>query len=58
MGAVGSVPDYIGRATEQTNRVLSMPLIGSVDTVHVFLTLGVVLLSVVIWSRILAHIKT
>lgn len=37
--------------------VLSRPLIGNVDTIHLFLTLGVVLISIVIWTRILAHMK-
>jgi hypothetical protein len=57
MGAVASVPNYVASAASDTNKVLAMPLLGNVDTVHLFLTLGVVLLSVLIWSRILAHIK-
>lgn len=57
MGSQASLPDYIGSAAKDTNNVLAMPLIGSVDTVHLFLTLGVVLLSTLVWSRILAHIK-
>ncbi len=39
------------------HRVLARPLVGNVDTIHLFLTLGVVLVSILIWSRVLAHIK-
>lgn len=52
-----SMPDMIGSAASGTHRVLTAPLIGNVDTVHLFLTLGVVLVSVIVWTRILAHIK-
>lgn len=37
--------------------IVTRPLIGNVDTIHLFLTLGVILVSVLIWTRILAHIK-
>jgi hypothetical protein len=57
MGAVSSVPDYIGGAVKKTDAILAAPLVGSLDSVHLFLMLGVVLLSVLIWTRILAHIK-
>ncbi len=56
MGAIAAVPNYMGRAASATNNVLAAPLVGSVDTVHLFLTIGVVLIAGLIWSRILAHI--
>lgn len=37
--------------------IMTRPLVGNIDTIHLFLTLGVVLISIVIWTRILAHIK-
>lgn len=57
MGDVSSVPDYMGQAASTTNRVLAMPIAGNVDTVHLFLAVGVVLIATLIWTRILAHIQ-
>lgn len=37
--------------------VLTRPLIGNVNSINIFLVLGVFLISSLIWSRILAHIK-
>ena len=45
------------RACGDVHNVLAHPLVGGVDTIHLFLTLGVVLVSMIIWSRVLAHIK-
>ena len=57
MGAVAALPNYMASAASDTNSVLAAPLIGKVDTVHLFLTVGVVMLAVIVWTRILAHIK-
>lgn len=46
---------YVGAAINQTNAVLSAPLIGKVDAVHLFLVTGVAIVSVLVWTRILAH---
>lgn len=53
----GNPVDYMASAASRTNAILSAPLIGSVDTVHLFLTIGVFLVGIIVWSRILAHIK-
>lgn len=52
-----SETDYAGGAIDRVNRVLARPLIGNVDTVHLFLTIGVVMVAIIVWSRVLAHIK-
>lgn len=49
--------NYMASAASDANDVLAAPLIGNVDTVHLFLTIGVVLVAILIWSRVLAHIK-
>lgn len=46
---------YISTALDRTNAVLSAPLVGSVDTVHLFLVTGVVIIGALIWGRILSH---
>lgn len=48
--------DYIGSAIARTNNVLAAPIIGSVDTVHLFLTVGIVLVSALVWARVTAHL--
>lgn len=51
------MPDqgYIATAIDRTNSVLSAPLVGNVDTVHLFLVTGVVLVGALIWGKILSH---
>lgn len=45
------------RACGGLHSIVTRPLVGNVDTIHLFLTLGVVLVSILIWTRILAHMK-
>lgn len=46
---------YVGAALDKTNAVLSAPLVGKVDTVHLFLVVGIVIVSSLAWTRIIAH---
>ena len=57
MGALSTLPTALGSVASDTHDVITAPLIGKVDTVHLFLVIGVILLSVIVWTRILAHIK-
>ncbi len=57
MISASTITNAIGSAASDTNDVLKAPLVGSVDTVHLFLTVGVVMIAVIVWTRILAHIK-
>lgn len=56
-GTLEAAPNYMAAAAGDTNRVLATPLVGNVDTVHLFLTVGVLMVAVIVWTRILAHIK-
>lgn len=47
--------DYLGAAIDKTNGVLAAPLIGHVDAVHLFLVTGIVIVSALAWSRVIAH---
>lgn len=49
--------DYIGKAASETNAILAAPIVGNVDTVHLFLVTGVLLISAIAWGRILAHMR-
>lgn len=52
---MNSGTDYVTTALDKTNAVLSAPLVGNVDSVHLFLVTGVVLIGALIWGRILSH---
>lgn len=52
-----AIPGCMCDAAKETNNVLRRPVIGGADTVHLFLATGIVLVAVIIWSRILAHIQ-
>jgi hypothetical protein len=49
--------DYIGEAASKTNSILAAPIVGNVDTVHLFLVVGIFMLAALAWGRILAHMK-
>ena len=57
MESLKSVPGCMCDAAKETNNVLRRPVIGGADTVHLFLATGIVVVAVIIWSRILAHIQ-
>lgn len=46
---------YVSAALDKTNAVLAAPLVGNVDTVHLFLVTGVVLVGALIWGHIISH---
>lgn len=47
--------DYIGAVTSRTNAVLAAPIVGNVDTVHLALVTGLVVIFALGWLRVLAH---
>lgn len=47
--------DYVGAVASRTNAVLAAPIIGDVDTVHLFLVTGILIISALAWGRVLAH---
>lgn len=57
MGNLGQVPNYIGAVTSGANTVLAMPIVGKVDTYHLLLLVGVVMVGIIVWSRVLAHMS-
>jgi hypothetical protein len=48
----------IDGVARKTNAVLAAPIVGNVDTVHLFLVTGIVIVSALAWSRIIAHFPT
>lgn len=53
---MNSGTDYVTAALGKTNSVLAAPLVGNVDSVHLFLVTGVILIATLIWGRILSHL--
>jgi len=51
----GTGTGYVAAALDKTNSVLSAPIVGNVDTVHLFLMTGVLIIGSLIWGRILSH---
>lgn len=54
---VSAFPTVIVSAAKGTNNIIKAPLLGSVSSVDLFLGVGVILIAVIVWTRILAHIK-
>jgi hypothetical protein len=56
-GSTTTTTNYAGAALKQANAIISAPLAGNVDTVHLFLVMGVIIVSALIWHRVIAHLK-
>ena len=48
--------NYLGAAAAEANSVLAAPIVGNVDTFHLFLVTGILIVSALAWRIILSHI--
>jgi hypothetical protein len=47
----------VKRVIDEVREWVNAPIVGSVDPMHLFLVTGLVLVSLILWMMILAHIR-
>lgn len=57
MANLKEIPGCMCDAAKDTDSVLRRPIVGGADTIHLFLATGIVVVAVIIWTRIIAHIQ-
>lgn len=45
------------KLVQDIKNLLTAPIVGEIDTVHLWMLVGVVLLSLVVWGFILRHVR-
>jgi len=49
---------HFGNALEATNHWITAPFVGSVSPLRLFLATGLVIVFIILWTRILAHVAS